>query len=519
MLHFPSWFRYFLVGIATVAIVTWFWLALGPAGSFQAQEPPKQKPNGPTKFFFGKSSCAMECHGYPLDKPYVDKKLPAVCRCTELTLWDAQDKHAIAHKVLSGGRAKRMGELLHIKDVASAKQCVICHGVWIEKEDEKKVDTSAEEIRKEGVTCVVCHGAYQDWVEKHHGSRLIKLREKWRALDRPTKEVQFGMTDLWDPVKRTRLCASCHIGNVAEGKVVTHDMYAAGHPPLPGFEIVAFSNQMPRHWEYLKEKKKEVAALYHFNPLEIQQEETHLTAIGGLVAFQEAMKLLAAQAERDWPELAQFDCYACHHELKPKSWRQERGYAGKPGRPPMRPWPQALVELGLFHAAAADEAANILTGEFKTKLRKVQDAFDRQPFGDSAAVKKTALEMAAWTQTQIELIQKNIRDNKYGELTSERLLSRLLDWKGKTLPDFDSARQLAWAFAALHREARPVGHKALLESPAWKSFDSYLGLNFPPGQVWIEKSLDKGLERIGNYEPAKYHQLFNDLVKKPPVPK
>ena len=32
------------------------------------------------------------------------------------------------------------------------------------------------------------------------------------------------------------MCLSCHLGNAREGRVVTHEMYAAGHPPLPGFE-------------------------------------------------------------------------------------------------------------------------------------------------------------------------------------------------------------------------------------------------------------------------------------------
>ena len=31
--------------------------------------------------------------------------------------------------------------------------------------------------------------------------------------------------------------------------MVTHEMYAAGHPPLPGFEIATFCSQMPPHWE------------------------------------------------------------------------------------------------------------------------------------------------------------------------------------------------------------------------------------------------------------------------------
>ena len=36
------------------------------------------------------------------------------------------------------------------------------------------------------------------------------------------------------------VCLSCHVGNAQQGKVVTHEMFAAGHPPISGFEIETF---------------------------------------------------------------------------------------------------------------------------------------------------------------------------------------------------------------------------------------------------------------------------------------
>ena len=56
------------------------------------------------------------------------------------------------------------------------------------------------------------------------------------------------MTNVRDPVRRTELCLSCHVGDIACGKFVTHDMFAAGDPPLPAFEIETFLEQMPPHW-------------------------------------------------------------------------------------------------------------------------------------------------------------------------------------------------------------------------------------------------------------------------------
>ena len=65
------------------------------------------------------------------------------------------------------------------------------------------------------------------------------------------------MTDLWDPIVRVRTCVSCHVGNVEQGKVLTHAMYAAGHPPLPGIEASTFAAAMPNHWKPLSQKRKD----------------------------------------------------------------------------------------------------------------------------------------------------------------------------------------------------------------------------------------------------------------------
>src|SRR5438874_5719430 len=104
------------------------------------------------------------------------------------------------------------------------------------------------------------------------------------------------MTDLWDPAKRARLCAACHVGDPAQGKFVTHEMYAAGHPPLPGFEPAAFSNAMPRHWQYLREKSPEIQKVLGYDGRE--REQTKLVMVGAAESLHQAMKLLADQADR-----------------------------------------------------------------------------------------------------------------------------------------------------------------------------------------------------------------------------
>ncbi len=34
---------------------------------------------------------------------------------------------------------------------------------------------------------------------------------------------------------------------------MTHEMYAAGHPPLPSVELQTFCEEMPQHWQTPRE--------------------------------------------------------------------------------------------------------------------------------------------------------------------------------------------------------------------------------------------------------------------------
>ncbi|MGL4553662.1 MAG: multiheme c-type cytochrome, partial [Gemmataceae bacterium] len=242
-------------------VARWKWVVLGVslwllAGWLGAPEARGQKgaaKAGPDEgttaspLYYGVSACSNKgCHSEPPEKWLKGKEL--ICRCVESKVWTAKDKHDTAYKVLEQERGKRMGELLGYKeDPRTWKACLTCHAFWVE---DKKLLGESFDIR-EGVNCVACHGAYSDWFTQHSN---IDFARKFRALDRPTKWATHGMKDLWDPLKRAELCASCHVGNRAEGKFVTHEMYAAGHPPLPGFEPATFSNEMPRHWQYLREK-------------------------------------------------------------------------------------------------------------------------------------------------------------------------------------------------------------------------------------------------------------------------
>src|SRR5262249_31933344 len=105
--------------------------------------------------------------------------------------------------------------------------------------------------KKDGVSCDGCHGPAQFWLAEHFAVDE-KGERAWRTLSPADKEAR-GMLDVRNPVKRAEMCMSCPVGSAAEGKIVTHSMYAAGHPPLPGFEVDGFSKNLPPHWRDLKD--------------------------------------------------------------------------------------------------------------------------------------------------------------------------------------------------------------------------------------------------------------------------
>jgi hypothetical protein len=503
------------------------------------QEKPGTGPEKSTLTFYGMGDC-RGCHLKGFEATY-----PLICRCKEIEIWERDDKHRLAYEGLTGDIAKRMHAILRPKEeFTKSKECLTCHSVW-----EAQLPGSAKKLGfklEEGVSCVACHGAdkvvldkvglpTKSWVQLHGLQPEI-----WRKLPRDYKQQEFGMIDLWDPVQRTRVCASCHIGNAKEGKVVTHEMYAAGHPPLPNFEVVSFCDQMPRHWEYLGEKDKKILDdVLKLSPIAVQLEQTHLLTLGGLTAFQEYLKLFAAQPEgQDWPDFASYSCYACHHDLKQKSWRQERGYLGRPGRPPMYEWPSALVGLGLVEAAGNRENGKQLITQFHSRLMALQGAVDAQPFGRQDLVQKHAGELIQWVDDQIASIRKRIalgenaggytadisnllRDYLQDLCKASQPGAKLDGITKQRVPDYDTARQLAWAYQVLYVEAKskhdPGKRKEIREAiekdEAWKNLDNYLDLTLSAkGTKRLQENLGQRLERIGRYEPKEYFQKLDAIL-------
>jgi hypothetical protein len=122
---------------------------------------------------------------------------------------------------------------------------------------------------------------------------------------------------------------------------VTHDLIAAGHPRL-NFEYLTYLTALPPHWV---ERGPRPAPAPPSQALLPPGYEAHAWLAGQIETARAGLELCAARAN-GWPELAEFDCYSCHHDLKPAgrtSWRALRAAVRSPGAPGRLPWAGANV--------------------------------------------------------------------------------------------------------------------------------------------------------------------------------
>ncbi len=141
------------------------------------------------------------------------------------------------------------------KSVAFQTQCLTCHA-GIQAPDNSLLKTGRpfnefqidrKTVAKDSIGCEACHGRGQQYLLEH-------LSPRWLELTSLQKQER-GFRDLENSAVAAQVCLSCHLGNPEESKVITHAMYAAGHPPLPPFDLPKFMQETcKKHWLDLDEK-------------------------------------------------------------------------------------------------------------------------------------------------------------------------------------------------------------------------------------------------------------------------
>jgi hypothetical protein len=434
------------------------------------------------------AAACSRCHVQPTgndipkpDQPKAQKALNLVL-LTEYSIWKTHDKHAQAYAVLEGPRGRQMGEMLGIDVTKKEAGCLNCHAMnnLAGNADEGGLDL------KDGVSCGGCHGPSTAWIGPH-------IEPAWRKLTAAQKSEK-GLRDLRDPEVRSRLCMSCHVGSPTEGKVVTHAMFAVGHPPLPPIEIATFSRNEPQHWRnaadvpLFKDPTPQEAENYHLKDMNFQR--TRLALVGSVVALRETMRLagdradfntrepavlwpelipgpgigkpvkvpdadtLRREAPGHWPELAMAhsDCFACHHDLKYPGYRQLRGFGYqlsgrtlvrvRPGRPLVRAWPTALLEAGAAFSGRKEEVDAL-----EKRLNALVQACNERPFGEPAGIARATGDAAAWCDNFVGALRDARYDNDSVLGLMHHLCSLYDSGDGARGPtpaaDYESAKQVA----------------------------------------------------------------------------
>ncbi len=522
------------------------WLTAG--SPLQAQDAATSKVSAVgARVFLGADDCAL-CHltGLPKTNDPKATGLKALgfgmsndkwVLLDELQTWAESDKHAQGFTSLleTNERAKQMGRLLGVAEIHRDKRCLACHtGFPLSAMGDDPHLMSAELVAdrrvSRGISCEGCHGSSGDSVAD--GAELVgwnmphRSKKTWRFLSADEKRAKYGFVNVRTPSARTRMCLSCHLGNVEEGKIVTHEMYAAGHPPLPGFELETFASQMPKHWrdfpakaekarsEYLDQNAKADDVYGHdsFRPGNLHSTRNALVA--ALVSYCENLKLTAALADDaakspiakpDWPELSQFECFACHHDLKDRSWRQQRRLHGAPGRPMLRNWPTPLTKLAL-------KTSGLDPQQLDGRIRVLEKFLSDQPFGNREKWSATAQPMVAWLDEQAVALERKPLPREAGL----PLLREIAVVAAGDVWDYDSARQLVWLTQVLRQELLASDDDSL------KMRLSLLNADFADvGQLFVLNLIEgkKGIQKLPGEDDSNSREVQeSDLTKTlPPI--
>ncbi len=340
--------------------------------------------------------------------------------------------------------------------------CLTCHGGHQPGEDRFTFSGKGEE--QIGIDCLYCHqqGDNSQWVLSHIDS------EKWR-LQPPDVKAAAGMRNLVKTSSQSALCLDCHVGNRDRNMFVTHEMYAAGHPPLPSIELETFCREMPQHWQTPSQLYQSLSgypqreSYFQTNypgvvaPLSTVEDvfwKTRKVMLGALAVRKQTLDLVIdSTAAHRWADYSLYDCASCHHELQSESRRQRRGFPAAPGRPRQHEWPGSLAKVAyrLYGGPGLEgkqRVEKLLRLENELEIR-----FGEQPFGDPSRVQPVATAL----RNELEEAINTVEAMPITAATARGVLNLLSQTSSDDLLTYDSARQVVWAIQVISNELADHG--------------------------------------------------------------
>ncbi len=429
-----------------------------------------ETPDGNRLQFLGTGSCSSTaCHNSGNMKGRVSADLFYPQSSAEYTYWATHDPHGKAYAVLFNEKSRRieanLGRLAQFGGAHNDGLCLSCHVHQGYSSSEHAPGFSLSD----GIGCESCHGAAELYLVPH-------VSTGWRTLSDEQKS-NFGLVPANKLSDRARMCTPCHVGSSVPDPVhglvdVNHDLIAAGHPRM-NFEFASYHSMYPKHWNDRAEQNYDPA------------REARSWAIGQLVTAEAALKLLAARAEQSagsssnilpialpnpdphsgpWPEFAEFNCYACHHDVQ--------GGLGTPiGIPGSMPW-------GTWYYSATETLSRQFpppAGDFNALLQNLRDEMT-VPYPDFQAVSRKvhvtvehldqwidSIESLPFDAMTVQELFKSVALNAEQRFEASRSTAKLESGEVARVegPTWDDGAQAFLALAALYQALGDV-------SPSWQ---------------------------------------------------
>lgn len=256
-----------------------FWVS-----AVQSAELPQYAPQD----HLGVATCASGvCHGS------VRARDATAVAQNEYVIWTRRDRHRAAYNTLLTKESKQIAQNLGLKNAHEADMCLDCHA------DNVSVEHRGERFQiDDGIGCEACHGGGETYISTHVDDAATHA-----------SNLEDGMYPTDDPRSRAKLCLSCHLGTA--DKMASHDIMGAGHPRI-SFELDTFGWLQPAHYVVDDDYRAEKWA----------GSSVELWTIGQVEAARQTLGLIKERLNTGglFPELALFDCHACHTSMSDQGW-------------------------------------------------------------------------------------------------------------------------------------------------------------------------------------------------------
>jgi hypothetical protein len=470
---------FLISGVLAIAVMVW--LMLRSPASAVVRIPTTSTAARPgesvTKHAVGMSGClATACHGGPAGK-LLSGNFDAGSWQSSGSCWLASDPHAAAYDVLTESPKYRLykvtaAEIManltgdKTKKAVNEPRCLACHTnpALADPGPGLYDHATLQELRSEGVSCEACHGNAGMWLRDH---------TTWTPGNRHSRYEATGMNPLNDVGERALACAGCHVGAPADDKRgylvprdMNHDIIAAGHPRLD-FDFGEYLRRIPHHWYERDRSSVDQQPRGPGFPL-------RAWIVGRVAQAEASCKLLADRAKRSsenkplsaWPELAEYNCAVCHHNI-PDSERSE------PGRLGSRPlgtlkwqsiWPLTEGDIPEFakmgpllktmqgKRPATTEKAFTIATETEKELTALRKKIASMPDGDIAKLVKKII-VNPNDPRQLVLKEDDLRQMYEGLAAIERTIpdrdQRTPNWKQDFGFTLSKLRKKEWPEARL----------------------------------------------------------------------